>query len=154
MATKDVVRTRGVTIFAVVAIILGSWNALISGSGVVILSLPSFIKEVQLPEAGPMWAGTRILFCINFTLAILLLVSGISILKLKIWGRVTIIIQSILSLSYNLYFLVGWIMGAYKVGIAQLSQFWPIGGTLFMMAFAILVLWFFNRTLVKAQFQK
>ena len=133
---------------------MGSWNALISGSGIVIFSLPSFIKGIQLRQAEPMWVGVRILFCINFILAILLLVSGISILKLKIWGRVTIIIHSILSLSYNLYFLVGWIVGAHRVGIIQLSQVWSIKDTLFMIAFAIIVLWYFNRPVVKKQFQR
>ena len=144
-------KSRGIIVFGVLAIILGLWATID-----VCRSWPDFLKpirETMSPELQTKVFVRTIIHIINSILAISLLIAGIGLVRLKNWGRIVIICRSILLLIIASYFLVV-VWGPFLKPVTSLKNLVPISPVLLRIAFAILVLWFFNRSSIKTQFQK
>lgn len=139
---------KAISIFAIIAIIGGCYG--VWGSLSVYLVSSFILKEtLDLIQVG---ASIKNILLFRLTMAVILLTAGIGVLKLKNWGRVTIIIRALISLSYSVYLLsitLPTILGG-KYALIQTRTFLNL---LISLLFNGIILWFFNQTSIKAQFK-
>jgi len=139
---------KGIKVFGLIAIILGGWNILFFGGIIALLThLPLFEEFSQVEQ---MWVGVIVVFCIKIVLATLLFSAGIGVWKLRSWGRKAILIQSVLSLAYHTPMMILSI----AIGAIGVTHTFVTSLNLFVIVFSLLVLWYFNRSSVKAQFEQ
>ncbi len=104
------------------------------------------------PRTSKTYTGGRWLFRI---LPILYLVCGVGILKLKNWARRGIII---LAMVYSILFIPATGIILYvMLKSHKFPSFVELGitsGMILLLLYNGLILWFFNRTSIKEQFQK
>ena len=136
---KTQAQKKGVTAFGIIAIVFGSLNTLSN-----ICGWRVFVKEdvrQAFEQYGTTLKYVNVYFTIGAVLAILLLISGIGILKMKKWARRLILGIAAVIIATR---IIQFVMGLIKVK--------HITRVPFELIFA-LIIWFFNRSSVKAQFR-
>lgn len=135
MKMKEMKRTRNITVFAVITIALAIALTIL------------FILMYLHPR--PSKTYTRYDWFLRI-LPILYLVCGVGILKLKNWARCGVIILAAISLAFFVPCLILILPGA-SISLPSLIVLTVL---FFLIIGNGLILWFFNRTSIKEQFQK
>ena len=128
-------RSIGVTLFAWLLILSGAWGLLYLGFiGVASVVSPTFLER-----------GWPVIIVLIAVLAgsMLSIVVGVSLLRLRPWARIAVVATNVLSI------------GAGTIAVTfsgdAFAQRWPVA--LLSLAWSALIVWYFLRPSVKAQFQ-
>ncbi|MBA7715334.1 hypothetical protein ES703_124375 [subsurface metagenome] len=148
-------RSRGIIAFGIVAILFAGIG-LFQGIPLAIGMIQKSSQWTTIVNATPLpLPYFRVSVTIGIIISSLLLISGIGLLKIKSWARklvlgisVIIILRSLISLTIGLTIPVN-LAWATPRGRGILI-FTMCAGSIFY----ILILWYFNRAIVKEQFQK
>ncbi len=149
MEQETIKRSRGVTVFGVIAIIFGSLGTLGSCFGWIIFIERGPLLMQALEQYGlslDQMTTFLIHIIVGTIVSILFLVSGIGILKLREWARRLIPWTAVAFIAARVIQTATGLFGANK----YIALFKIISALIFWG----LIIWFFNRTSIKAQFQK
>jgi len=148
-------RSGGIIAFGVIAILFAGIG-LFQGIPLLIGMIQKSSQWTMVINVTPLpLSYFRVSVIIGISISSLLLIAGIGLLKIKSWARKLILGISIVIILRNLVSLtIGLAIPANPVwttlrgrGILVLAMF--VGSI-----FYILILWYFNRAIVKKQFQK
>jgi len=156
MEQETIKRSRGVTIFGVIAIIFGALGTLGSCFGCIIFIArgPLLMQALeQYGLASKQITTFLVVLLVGTVLAISFLISGIGILRLREWARrlisgtaVAIIVARVIQFTTGFY-------EAKYIALPE-AKYIALFKTISALIFYGLIIWFFNRASVKAQFQK
>lgn len=155
MEKKVVGRSGGIIAFGILAILFAGIG-LFQGIPLVIGMIQKSSQWTTIINATPLpLSYFRVSVIIGITISSLLLISGIGLLRIKSWARKLVLGISVVIILRNLISLIiGLTIPANPVwttlrGRGMLTFAMFVGSI-----FYILILWYFNRSMVKAQFQK
>ena len=143
-------RSGGVTAFGILNIVFGCIGLVLGVIGVIVLlSAPGTVleafKDITV-SVGWLWLDQ----CVNVIFKVIIIFCGIGILLLKNWARLLIMYAGVVSIIYSILKLFH---PMFRQGEA--AAFGGAIAVIFVIAvwYGVIV-WFFNRQSVKAQFVK
>ena len=148
-------RLGGIIAFGVVAILFAGIG-LFQGIPLLIGMIQKSSQWTTIIDITPLpLSYFRVSVIIGIIISTALLVSGIGLLKIKSWARKLVLGISVVIILRN---LISLIIGLTIPAIAAWTTLRGRGTLIFAMfvgsIFYILILWYFNRAIVKEQFQK
>jgi hypothetical protein len=142
-------RSDGVMVLGIIAIVFGIWGLLHHLiSGLAILRDPqlySLILQQRGPKAAQLSYFESIYGLISYPLFI---VSGLAVLKMKNWGRVLLVIISLIEFVLSLILPYAWV--TIMSNEYHRARFFPTP----ILIIYLMNVWFFSKKRVRKQFVK
>ena len=148
-------RSGGIIAFGVLAILFAG-IALFQGIPLLIGMIQKSSQWTMVINVTPLpLSYFRVSVIIGIIISSLLLISGIGLLKIKNWARKLVLGISVVIILRNLVSLIiGLTIPANPIWITPRGKGTLVFAMFVGSIFYILILWYFNRSMVKAQFQK